>query len=81
MNNVKHREPKTFADEDQFEQHTITCYGYTARRVVFVGESTEEDTSGNISSSYQPTGRGRRGGSQPHGGLSRDDVKRQSASK
>ena len=81
VNNVKHREPKTFVDKDLFEQHTITCYGYTARKVVFVGESTEEDASGSISSSYEPTGRGRRGGLQPCGGLSRDDVKRQSSSK
>ena len=71
----------TFVDKELFDQHRITCYVYTAPKVVFAGESTEEDASGSISGLYQPTGRGRRGGSLPHARLSRDGVKRQSAAK
>ena len=79
VNNVKHIQPMTFVDKELYEKHRITCYSYTAPRVVFVSESTEEGGSGSSSGSHQLSGRGRRGGSQPHTGFSRDDMKRHSA--
>ena len=60
VNNVKHR---------------ITFYTYMAPRVVFGGESKEEGGSGSRSGSHQLSGRGRRGGPQPH------DMNRHSADK
>ena len=77
VNKIKHMEPKTFEDGNQFEQHTIACYGFTARKVLSADMDESEKASGSHSSTYQLTGRGRRGGSIQ--GPDRDDAKRKSA--
>ena len=46
VNKVKHREPRTFDDKELFEQHTIACYGFTAKMVVCVTESANEEAQG-----------------------------------
>ena len=77
MNKIRHREPKTFEDGNQFEQHTIACYGFTARMVLSVdGDESEEDSGCHSSSGL--TGRGRsRGG--PNQGPGRYAAKRKSS--
>ena len=77
VNKIKHREPKTFEDGNQFEQHTITCYGFTARKFLSVFVDESEEASGSHSSTHQLTGRGRRGGSKQ--GPDRDDTRRKSS--
>jgi hypothetical protein len=50
VNKIKHREPKTFEDGNQFEQHTIACYGFTARKVLSADVDESEEASGSHSS-------------------------------
>ena len=78
MNRVKHREPLTFEEESLFEQHTLACYRFTARKVVIVDEVETEESSGSQLTTFKPTGRGRVRGSLQQG-PDRKDSKKKSA--
>ena len=69
VNNVKHRQPITFVENELYEQHRISSYYYRVPRVVFSAESREEGGLGSSSGAYQPAGRGRRPRPQPQTGF------------
>ena len=77
FNTIRHREPRTFEDGNQFEQHTIACYGFTARKVLSVDVDESVEASGSHSSTGL-TGRGMSRGGLTQG-PGRDDAKRKSS--